>query len=175
LTHVAEMTTVDTVLGALTIVASKTALVGVYLPDHAPAPNLARCRRVDHSPVLDTARRELLADLAGSRSAFTVPLALEGTTTQRAVWRALLDIPRGETRTYGALAAQLGRPRAARAIGHAGARNPLSIVVPCDRVVGVGGALRGFAGGLERKAALLSLDRAAASSRSRVPCTPCQP
>lgn len=164
-----QLTIVETTLGRLTLVATDAALMGVYFADHNPAPNLASCTRVDSTPMLDSARDELRAYLAGERSTFTVPLAFEGTALQREVWNALRTIPRGETHTYGELAQRLGRPRSARAVGHAVARNPLSIVVPCHRVIGASGALTGFAGGLWRKAALLALEGVVAPQRSHVP------
>ena len=95
---------------------------------------------------------------AGTRRSFDLPFDLQGTEFQLEVWRALAEIPYGETRTYGEQAAALGRPRAVRAVGSANGRNPLSIVLPCHRVVGSDGALRGFAGGLEVKAALLAFE-----------------
>lgn len=96
---------------------------------------------------------------AGRRRAFTLPLAPEGTPFQRAVWDALRTIPYGESRSYKQIAAQIGRPTACRAVGMANNRNPIAIVVPCHRVVGSGGTLVGYAGGLETKAYLLGLER----------------
>ena len=107
------------------------------------------------------ARDQLGAWLAGERREFDLPLALGGTPWQRRVWNAVRAIPYGETRTYGELAAGLGAPRAARAVGHANGRNPACIVVPCHRVVGASGALTGYAYGVERKRALLALEGAA--------------
>lgn len=100
-------------------------------------------------------KRELLEYCRGERTAFTLPLALKGTDWQVAVWQALTRIPFGETRTYGQLAAELGRPGAARAMGRANATNPISIVVPCHRVIGANGALTGYGGGLHIKSRLL--------------------
>ena len=104
-------------------------------------------------------RRQLGEYLAGERRAFDVPLALAGTPWQQAVWRALLDVPYGETITYTELAARAGRPGAARAAGAANGRNPIAVIVPCHRVVGTGGALTGYAGGVDAKAWLLALER----------------
>ena len=106
-------------------------------------------------PVLARAARELAEYLAGERRRFTVPLAPGGTVFQRQVWDALATIPYGETRTYAQIAAAVGRPRACRAVGMANHRNPLSIVVPCHRVVGATGSLTGYGGGLEAKRFLL--------------------
>jgi methylated-DNA-[protein]-cysteine S-methyltransferase len=99
---------------------------------------------------------QLLEYAQGARQAFDGPLALIGTEWQRRVWLALIDIPYGETRSYGALAAQLGRPQAARAVGHANGSNPLPLVVPCHRLIGANGALTGYGGGLDIKARLLA-------------------
>jgi methylated-DNA-[protein]-cysteine S-methyltransferase len=146
-------------VGELRLVAAGDALVGVYMEEHARAPRLAADDgRKD--PVLSRARDQLAAWFAGERTGFDLPLAPAGTPFQLAVWRLLAEIPYGETRTYGDLARQLGRPSAARAVGAANARNPLSIVVPCHRVVGGGGELTGYAGGLGRKRWLLEHERA---------------
>lgn len=102
------------------------------------------------------ARTELLEYCRGERTTFTLPLVLDGTEWQVAVWQALTRIPYGETRTYGQLAAELGRPGAARAMGRANATNPISIVVPCHRVIGANGALTGYGGGLHIKTRLLA-------------------
>lgn len=101
---------------------------------------------------------QLDAYFRGERHAFTLPLAPEGTPFQREVWRALQAIPYGDTRSYREVATAIGRPEAVRAVGAANGRNPLAIVVPCHRVVGSDGSLTGFAGGVERKAALLALE-----------------
>ncbi|MFK7988631.1 MAG: methylated-DNA--[protein]-cysteine S-methyltransferase [Sandaracinaceae bacterium] len=106
-------------------------------------------------PVLAQLRQELDAYFAGARRAFEVPLDPHGTAFQRQVWAALEAIPFGATRTYAQLAASVGRPRAARAVGAANGRNPISIVVPCHRVIGANGQLTGFAGGLRNKRWLL--------------------
>ena len=109
--------------------------------------------------VSDEVGRQLREYLAGERREFDVRLALVGTEWQRAVWRALLDVPYGETITYTELAARAGRPGAARAAGAANGRNPIAVLVPCHRVVGTGGALTGYAGGVDAKAWLLALER----------------
>jgi methylated-DNA-[protein]-cysteine S-methyltransferase len=112
----------------------------------------------DHPILLET-ERQLEEYFRGRRKAFALKLHLKGTTFQNSVWQALLGIPFGETRSYGQLARQLGNPRAMRAVGAANTRNPISIVVPCHRVIGASGKLTGFAGGLETKAHLLALER----------------
>ncbi len=111
------------------------------------------------TPLLAEARRQLEEYFAGSRRVFDLPLTPEGTAFQRAVWEALQAIPYGETRTYGQIAAAVGRPKAFRAVGGACHCNPIGIIIPCHRVVGSSGRLTGYAGGLDRKAALLALEQ----------------
>ncbi len=159
-------TAIASPLGALTLVADPRALVGLYFEAHRPAPRV-RGARVGSSRVLAQAARELEAYFARPAHRFQLALAPHGTAFERAVWAALREIPVGEVRTYGALARALGRPSAARAVGGAVARNPLSIVVPCHRVVGADGSLTGFAGGLPRKAWLLARERRAGSLSCR--------
>ncbi len=137
-------------------------LVVVELPDgrdHSSVATLAARHDARLEPWSDAepseARRQLEAYLAGERDAFDLPVRLLGTAFQVRVWTALLDIPVGETRSYGELAAALGRPGAARAVGSANGRNPIPIVVPCHRVVGADGSLTGFGGGLALKQWLL--------------------
>lgn len=124
------------------------------LPEGFPAG-----RRNDREPVLAQVRREVEAYARGKRRRFTVPFELEGTHFQREVWKALFEIPFGEVRSYGELARALGRPGAARAVGAAAAKNPLPVIIPCHRLVGAGGALTGFSGGLDVKRRLLELER----------------
>ncbi|WP_421181009.1 methylated-DNA--[protein]-cysteine S-methyltransferase [Aeromonas enteropelogenes] len=101
---------------------------------------------------------EFEAYFAGRLQRFTLPLAASGTEFQQAVWQALCDIPYGETRSYGDIARAIGKPNAMRAVGAANGRNPLSIIVPCHRVIGQNGSLTGYAGGLEIKKALLAIE-----------------
>ena len=115
----------------------------------------------DH-PVLVETERQLGEYFSGRRTEFALALDVSGTAFQRSVWQALLTIPFGETRSYAQIAAQIGKPRAVRAVGAANGRNPLSIVAPCHRVIGSSGALTGFAGGLDVKARLLEFERGAA-------------
>jgi methylated-DNA-[protein]-cysteine S-methyltransferase len=112
----------------------------------------------DH-PVLAAACAQLDEYFAGERTAFDLPLQLDGSRWERRVWEQLEAIPYGTTVTYGELAARLDAPTSARAVGAANGRNPVSIVVPCHRVVGTRGALTGYAWGVERKAALLALEQ----------------
>jgi methylated-DNA-[protein]-cysteine S-methyltransferase len=148
-------------VGPLRLVARGGALAGVYFPGHRGAPPPGRPVGGGHA-VLAQAAEQLGEYFAGRRLAFSLPLAPRGTDFQRRVWRALVAITPGTTRSYAELAREVGRPDAARATGSANARNPLSIVVPCHRVVGAAGALTGYAGGLERKAWLLAHERAVA-------------
>lgn len=116
-------------------------------------------QRDDAHPVLAAARDQLHEYFAGTRREFALPLAPRGTEFSRRVWQALADIPYGETRSYGQVAASLGLPLgASRAVGAANGRNPVPVVLPCHRVVGADGTLTGYAGGLERKKVLLALE-----------------
>lgn len=145
-------------LGPLTVVDDAGALAGLYLSDqrHRPDPVTFGPRDDAVQPGL---REQLQAYFAGELREFDVPLALVGTPFQRRVWSALREVPYGTTCTYGELAAAIGRPTAVRAVGAANGRNPVCIVVPCHRVVGSGGSLTGYAGGLERKLHLLEVER----------------
>ena len=109
--------------------------------------------------LLCRAQRELREYFAGQRREFTLPLSPAGTEFQRRVWKALLTIPYGETRSYGEIAAMIGSPKASRAVGSANHRNPISILIPCHRVIGADGSLTGYGGGLEVKTALLELEQ----------------
>jgi methylated-DNA-[protein]-cysteine S-methyltransferase len=127
---------------------------------------LARCsstswRRASGLPLLRRAAAELAAYFAGERLEFDLPLEPAGTPFQRDIWRAIASVRRGETIAYRELAARAGRPASVRAAGAATGRNPLSIIIPCHRIVGADGALTGYAGGLARKRALLALERGA--------------
>jgi methylated-DNA-[protein]-cysteine S-methyltransferase len=156
-------------VGKLKLVASDKGLTAILWKNDSP-------RRVplkdlvqnDKHPVLMQAEFQLREYFAGSRQMFDIPLDMRGTTFQKSVWEALLAIPFGETRSYGELAKQLGRPSASRAVGAANGRNPISIVVPCHRVIGSSGKLTGFAGGLEVKAYLLGLEKKSTEITIRV-------
>ena len=134
-------------------------LHGLYLPDHLRSPVASPAWRRDDGR-LRAAREQLEAYFAGERSVFSLERCASGSAFQERVWRALERIPYGTTVTYGELARRLGSPAAARAVGLANGRNPISIVVPCHRVVGAGGRLTGYGGGLEAKAWLLAHERA---------------
>lgn len=146
---------VSSPLGRLRLVATGEALAGVYFPAHRRAPSLVARDATTHG-VLDLAARELAEYFRGERRAFSTPLAAHGTEFQRAVWRALAAIPFGERRSYAQLAREAGHARAIRAVGAANGMNPLSLFVPCHRVVGADGGLTGYAGGVEAKQWLLA-------------------
>jgi methylated-DNA-[protein]-cysteine S-methyltransferase len=154
---------VETALGELTLVATGPALAGVYFPGHWTMPDRSGFGvEVDGAAdaVLAEAARELREYLAGGRTSFDLAAATSGGPFEERVWRLLREIPFGQTVTYGELAAELGEATIARGVGRAVGRNPLSIVIPCHRVVGKNGDLRGYAGGLERKRFLLDLEGA---------------
>lgn len=148
-------------LGAITLAAAGQKLVGVWFEDQAHVPDLSRYGQAPSHPLLQQTAGELAEYFAGQRTRFDLPLDLStGTVFQQAVWQALLSIAHGQTCSYKALSAAIGHPAAMRAVGGAVGRNPLSIIVPCHRVVGANGALTGYAGGLARKTALLHLEGA---------------
>lgn len=163
--HAVQMRTL-TALGPVRLAASPTGLAGVWFEGqrHEPGAQLHGPTAWTDAPnhtVLREAARQLQQYLGGERADFDLPLDLSGGTPfQQDVWRALQTIGRGATTSYGALSRQLGRPLAVRAVGAAVGRNPLSVVVPCHRVVGAAGSLIGYAGGLERKTLLLTLENA---------------
>lgn len=146
-------------VGQLALVAGRHGLAAILW--ELERPNRVRVHpreeQRDHPLLLET-ERQLGDYFAGNRSGFTVPLDVAGTEFQKSVWAALLTIPYGEKRSYAQIAMQIGRPTAARAVGAANGRNPISIIVPCHRVLGADGALTGFAGGLAAKAYLLGLE-----------------
>ena len=144
-------------LGPLTLVADGAALIGLYFDGHLRAPRLAGLGpRADDG--FDAPVRQLGEYFAGTRREFDLDIAPQGSGFEKRTWALLRAIPYGETRTYGQLAAELGYPGAAQAVGSANGWNPVSIIVPCHRVVGAAGTLAGYAGGLARKRFLLSLE-----------------
>lgn len=155
---------VDTDLGPITLTAMGGAVAGLYFRHHIRRPAQLRlgpevAASVD--PLLGEAARQLHAYLFGERADFDLPLTAEGNDFQRAVWGIVARIPRGERTTYGCIAGQLGDRTIAYRVGQAVGANPLCILVPCHRVVGANGALTGYAGGLQRKRALLELEEPA--------------
>ena len=159
-------TVLDSPVGPLTLVAENDALAGLYMSAqrHLPA---ATAFGVRDDAVLPGVREQLSAYFAGELEKFDVPLATVGTPFQAAVWAALGAVPYATTCTYGEVAVAVGRPTAVRAVGAATGRNPVCIVVPCHRVVGAGGALTGYAGGVERKSFLLEHERRSATTARR--------
>jgi methylated-DNA-[protein]-cysteine S-methyltransferase len=144
----------DSPVGRLRLIATQGALVGVYCPDHVGVPAYETQAAARHD-LLSAAAGQLGEYFAGERLHFDLPIQPIGTEFQRAVWALLLKIPFGSTRSYGQLATTLGRPGASRAVGAANGRNPLSILVPCHRVIGANGKLTGYAGGVPTKQWLL--------------------
>ncbi|SFW87403.1 methylated-DNA--[protein]-cysteine S-methyltransferase [Amycolatopsis australiensis] len=160
-------TVVASPVGPLTLVGDGAALIGLYFDGHLRTP-----RVTDLGPRVDDGFEAVVQQLgeyfAGTRREFDLELAPRGSAFEKQVWALLTKIPYGETRTYGQLAAELGDPGAAQAVGNANGWNPISIVVPCHRVVGTSGGLTGYAGGLARKRFLLSLEEPPADEVGRL-------
>ncbi|QQZ41156.1 methylated-DNA--[protein]-cysteine S-methyltransferase [Pseudomonas sp. SK3(2021)] len=146
-------------VGQLTLVARGTKLAAIlWESERENRVRLGPLQPADDHPVLLETERQLKEYFAGSRNRFELELDFVGTEFQRKVWQALLTIPFGETRSYSQIAAQVGSPKAVRAVGAANGRNPISIIAPCHRVIGASGSLTGFAGGLQAKQFLLALE-----------------
>jgi methylated-DNA-[protein]-cysteine S-methyltransferase len=151
-------TTMESPVGTLTLTAVDGRLTGLHMDGQRHAPTSSEDWERDDdglAAVVD----QLEAYFAGSRETFDVPLDLHGTDFQRRVWAGLLEIPYGETMSYGELARRVARPGASRAVGLANGRNPVAIIVPCHRVIGADGTLTGYGGGLDRKVWLLDHER----------------
>ena len=156
---------IESPVGKLKLVASSNAMVAVLWERERPnRVKLDTATLAPQHPILLETERQLSEYFCGGRTEFDLPLQPDGSEFQKKVWRALREIPFGQTRSYLDLARALGSSKAARAVGAANSKNPLSIIVPCHRVVGSDGSLTGFAGGVETKAALLALE-----TRSTVP------
>ncbi len=153
----------DTALGPIVLAATSRGLAGLWFDGQAHHPGPLAAPDDAANPFIAQALAELAAYWRDGRTRFHAPLDAAGTPFQQRVWHALRGISPGSTTTYGALAAALGCPTAVRAVAAAIGRNPVSVVVPCHRVVGRDGALTGYAGGLERKRALLALEAAGAA------------
>lgn len=151
---------IDSPIGELTLVNSDGVLAGLYMDGHTHPPDRTTLGERTAAG-FDQATGELAEYFAGQRSEFTVPLAPAGSAFQCEVWHLLTKIPYGQTRSYGQLADELGDRSLVRAVGAANGRNPISIVVPCHRVIGSDGSLTGYAGGLARKEFLLALENPA--------------
>lgn len=140
-------------VGDLTLTEEEGALTGLYFG------RLSRPEEEGPTALLEETARQLREYFTGQRREFDLPLRLRGTAFQMQVWKALQAIPYGEVRTYGEIARAIGKPKACRAVGMANHHNPISIIVPCHRVVGAGGSLTGYGGGLENKRFLLDLEK----------------
>ncbi|MFF5427622.1 MULTISPECIES: methylated-DNA--[protein]-cysteine S-methyltransferase [unclassified Streptomyces] len=152
-----QHTVVDSPYEPLTLVAVDGVLSRVHMTGQRHRPPEETFGEPDPRPFGEVVR-QLDAYFAGDLTAFDLPLRLDGTPFQRRVWNELLRIPYGQTRTYGELAEALGTPTASRAVGLANGKNPVSIIVPCHRVIGAGGGLTGYGGGLDRKRRLLAFE-----------------
>ncbi len=164
-------TTIDSPLGELTLVGNRDALTGLYFPHHWHPPaadGLGRYVDPATDALFGHAADQLNEYLTGRRTRFDLPTALIGEPSQQRVWKLLVDIAYGETTTYGALAAGLADGTTAYEVGQAVGRNPVSIIVPCHRVVGKNGALMGYAGGLKRKRFLLDLEAPVPAAAGRL-------
>jgi methylated-DNA-[protein]-cysteine S-methyltransferase len=157
-----------TSLGELTVVQREGGLAGLYFQRHWPRPD-----RTGFGPRVaggfEEVARQVEEYLAGGRSAFELPVTIEGTDFDRQVWELITQVPYGQTTTYGDLARSVGAGTDPRDVGSAVGRNPLCIVIPCHRVIGATGKLTGYAGGLDRKRALLELERAGALRAGHAP------
>lgn len=153
-------TTLTTPLGPLLIARTVNGLAGAWFEGQKHHPGVFDAPERADDELLRRAADQLRGYFAGERSRFALPLDLHGTAFQRAVWAALLAIPGGSTASYGAIARAVGSASAVRAVGGAVGRNPVSVIVPCHRVVGTDGTLTGYAGGVDRKRALLALEHA---------------
>ncbi|MEM7139731.1 MAG: methylated-DNA--[protein]-cysteine S-methyltransferase [Actinomycetota bacterium] len=151
----------DSPIGVLTLIGSDAGLTHVLFEGQEPADvGLADdLPEVDDDPTLEQAASQLAEYFAGARQGFDVPLDLRGTDFQVEAWRALAEVPYGETRSYAEQAEAIGRPGAFRAVGSANGRNPIPVILPCHRIVGADGSLTGFAGGLDTKRRLLDLEQ----------------
>ena len=152
-------TVVDSPCGPLTLVAREGELTGLYMTDQRHRPALETFGPRADLPAFTRATEQLAAYFDGDRTVFDLELRLAGTPFQQRVWTALREIPFGETVTYGELAETLGQPTASRAVGLANGKNPISVIVPCHRVVGADGSLTGYGGGIARKRWLLDFEQ----------------
>jgi methylated-DNA-[protein]-cysteine S-methyltransferase len=149
----------DSPLGPMLLARTATGVAGMWFEGQKAHPGeLPAVPHDPHDPLLKEAAQQLQDYFAGRREQFDLPLDLQGTPFQQIVWQALLRIPPGGTRTYAAIAREVGAPLAVRAVGAAVGRNPVSVIVPCHRVLGHDGSLTGYAGGLHRKQALLEIE-----------------
>ena len=152
--------TIASPLGALLLARTAQGLAGAWFEGQKDHPGELTATESPDDELLRNAATQIGAYFAGRRASFDLPLDLHGTVFQRHVWAALLGIGSGQTRSYGDIAREIGSPAAVRAVGAAVGKNPVSVIVPCHRVLGANGALTGYAGGVERKVALLKLEGA---------------
>jgi methylated-DNA-[protein]-cysteine S-methyltransferase len=152
-----QFRSIDSPVGLLTLAGRDGRLMHLRMVDQTYEPSRTGWESDDAA--FPVAAEQLESYFAGELFDFDLPLDLVGTTFQRSVWEALLTIPYGETRSYGEIAAQIGSPTASRAVGLANGHNPIGIIVPCHRVIGANGCLTGYGGGLDRKRALLALEK----------------
>jgi len=155
--HTLRYTSVDSPIGELLLIGDDHALHGLYMQEGRKPMRIASSWKPSRAPFASV-QRQLSEYFAGQRIAFDVPLGMNGNPFERRVWQALLEIPYGETVSYGEIARRVGQPSAARAVGLANGRNPIAVIVPCHRVIGADGSLTGYGGGLERKRLLLELE-----------------
>lgn len=145
----------QTNIGKISIMENGTAITNLYFPEENHPPDVT----VKETPLLKKAGEQLQDYLAGKEKSFELPFAPKGTEFQKDVWKALQEIPYGETRSYGEVAKRIGNPKAYRAVGMSNNKNPLPIFIPCHRVIGANGKLVGYAGGLDIKKYLLNLEK----------------
>ena len=168
MTDVRTHTVMPSPLGEITLVAEDGALAGCYMELHKRGPDDDETLGERDDTVLSEVVTQLTEYFAGERTEFTVPLAPRGDDFQQRVWALLREIPYGQTRSYGDLARALGDVNLSQAVGWANGRNPISIIVPCHRVIGSDGSLVGYAGGLDRKRFLLALEEPPADEADRL-------
>lgn len=161
--------TIASPLGPVLLACTARGLYGLWFKGQKDDPGELACPANAEHPILAATAQQMSEYWAGRRRRFDLPLDLHGTPFQQAVWQALVDIPFGATQSYGEIAKQIARPDAVRAVGTAVGRNPVSVIVPCHRVIGRDRSLTGYAGGLARKRHLLGLEGVAYVDRGREP------
>jgi len=166
--HCTAQCRIDSPLGTMLLARTDAGLAGAWFDSQKHHPDAIDAPERGDDPLLRETARQLHAYFAGEIDAFALPLDLQGTAFQRGVWQELLRIETGATTSYGEIARTLGIPAATRAVGSAVGRNPVSIIVPCHRVVGSSGSLTGYAGGLDRKTSLLRIEAERARRRRGV-------
>jgi methylated-DNA-[protein]-cysteine S-methyltransferase len=167
-TNTTVFTSMDSPVGTVTVAGDGTVITHLRMTDQTYEPSDRDQWRHDPS-AFPEAVRQLQAYFAGELTRFDLPLRMEGTEFQRQVWGALVEIPYGETASYGEIAGRIGKPGAARAVGLANGHNPVGIIVPCHRVIGANGSLTGYGGGLDRKQTLLQLEKDHFTPRLAIP------